>query len=76
MFAKILIGTGAFAIFASIFDVAWDIYQATRFNKSAGIGAVGGALLSGLVILFFAGLPVLVIGIIKFYRDKRLEKLL
>ena len=77
MFSKILIGGGSLIIFAGVIGIVSGIlrsFQALKFNESAGIGAVGGALPLAGTILCFVGLLVLVIGCIKLYRDKRAGK--
>lgn len=65
MLARILIGGGILMIVAGIAPAAWEIYKI--LTEPAGVGAFGGVM---PVFLVFVGILLLVIGAIKFRRDK------
>ncbi len=65
MFSKILIGSGILLIVAAIAPIIWEIYKI--MTEPAGIGSVGGLM---PVLFIFVGIILLVIGAIKFRRDK------
>jgi hypothetical protein len=76
MSARCLIYSGISAMVLSIIGIVAVIVrvlQATKFNENAGIGAVGGfnvELVMVCGLLFLVGLIVLIIGLIKSFRDK------
>ena len=79
MIAKILIATGTLMIFASVIAIGGGIYRSfssMKTNGSAGIGAVGSGLPLALVsnIFVFVGLAVLIIGLVKFFKEKNRPK--
>lgn len=76
MTSKILIGSGVLLILVSLIGIVAGIFlsfQALKFNESAGIGAVGSGIQFALVsnIVFFVGLLILIVGLVKFYRDRK-----
>jgi hypothetical protein len=79
MSAKTLICSGAVTIVLSIvgsFAVIARLLQTVKVNENAGIGAVGAANVEFAfvcIFLFFVGVFVLIFGLIKLYRDKKVR---
>ena len=77
MSARSIIYSGIFAMVLSIVGIVAviaRILQATKFNANAGIGAIGASrfeLVIAFGFLFLVGLTVLIIGLIKSFRDKK-----
>ncbi len=76
MTSKILIGSGVLLILFSLIGIVAGIFlsfQALKTNESAGIGAVGSGIQFALIsnIVFFVGLLILIVGLVKFYRDRK-----
>ena len=76
MTSKVLIGIGVLLILVSLIGIVAGIFlsfQALKTNESAGIGAVGSGIQLALVsnIVFFVGLLILIVGLVKFYRDRK-----
>lgn len=76
MTSKILIGSGVLLILFSLNGIVAGIFlsfQALKTNESAGIGAVGSGIQFALIsnIVFFVGLLILIVGLVKFYRDRK-----
>jgi hypothetical protein len=77
MLAKTLIWSGAVTIILSIlgvFAVIARSLQQAQFNANAGTGSIGApAFLLAVVcsFLFFVGVLLLLVGLIKFSRGKR-----
>ena len=70
MFSKILIASGILMIAASVAAIAWKIYSISAFfrtSETAGIGAVGGVIEP--FIFIFAGVILVIIGVIKIYKN-------
>jgi hypothetical protein len=76
MIAKFLIVSGIALILASVFAIGGEIYRnsTTAAGGSAGIGAFGGLTFLFALLFIFASLAVLIVGLVKFFREKRLRK--
>ena len=71
--------SGVVISLAGIIGIGGGIYSSFRameFSESSGIGAVGSGVVFALVsnILIFAGLAILTVGLVKFYREKNRPK--
>ena len=80
MTAKLLIGSGVFAIIGSVLGIGWGIYssfQHLKDSEAAGIGAVGSSIKFALLsnIFFFVGLILVVVGGLTLYRKKKVKSL-
>ena len=74
MSARSIIFGGAAAIVLSvalIFFLLLRSFMLAQRNENAGIGSVGGAGVELALLVFLGGIVVLVIGLIKWFVDKR-----
>ena len=80
MTAKLLIGSGVFAIIGSVLGIGWGIYSSFQHLKGieAGrIGAVGSSIEFAFWsnIFLFVGLILVVVGGLTLYRKKKVKNL-
>jgi hypothetical protein len=76
MTAKILIVSGVVLILASVIAIGGEIYRnsTTGAGGRSGMGAFGGPTLLFALLFIFVGLTVLVVGVVKFFREKNPRK--